>query len=169
MGLELTLAPEAADVDGTECYLLSTQVDSSSIGSLLEKSAEITGEDLTANQDVAMALSMLDGLNLNIEYYIDTATYLPVKIHMDLNGSDFSTIEALLSSAVGMAASEEAPESSVGLTVNDASLDIMMSYDTVSEITVPEDAVASAQPFDGAAVAEDVLAEAEAVTEAATE
>lgn len=74
MGLELTLAPEAADVDGTECYLLSTQVDSSSIGSLLEKSAEITGEDLTANQDVAMALSMLDGLNLNIEYYIDTAT-----------------------------------------------------------------------------------------------
>ena len=169
MGLELTLAPEAADVDGTECYLLSTQVDSSSIGSLLEKCAEITGEDLTANQDVAMALSMLDGLNLNIEYYIDTATYLPVKIHMDLNGSDFSTIEALLSSAVGMAASEEAPESSVGLTVNDASLDIMMSYDTVSEITVPEDAVASAQPFDGAAVAEDVLAEAEAVTEAATE
>ena len=67
MGLELTLAPEAADVDGTECYLLSTQVDSSSIGSLLEKSAEITGEDLTANQDEAMALSMLDGLNLNIE------------------------------------------------------------------------------------------------------
>ena len=82
-----------------------------------------------------------------------------------------------------MAAAEGAPESTVGLTVNDASLDIVMSYDTVSEITVPEEAVASAQSIDLAAEAEMTaelaeseaadlaaeVAETEAVTEAVTE
>lgn len=154
MGFELTLAPEAADVDGTECYLLSTTIDSSAIGTLLEKSAQITGQDLTNNQDVATALSVMEGIVLKIEYYVDTATFLPVKIHMDLNSSDFSTIESLLTSFAGMAASDEAPESTISLTVNDASLDMLMSYDTVSEITVPDEAVSSAQMIDGADVAQ---------------
>ncbi|MFR8548977.1 MAG: DUF6612 family protein [Lachnospiraceae bacterium] len=183
LGIELTLAPEAADVDGTECYLLTATIDSASISSLLEKTSAITGEDLTADEDIALALSVLDGIALNVEYYVDTTTFLPVKMHMDLNSSDFSTIEALLTSATGMAAAEGAPESTVGLTVNDASLDIVMSYDTVSEITVPEEAVASAQSIDLAAEAEMTaelaeseaadlaaeVAETEAVTEAVTE
>ncbi|MDO4323971.1 MAG: hypothetical protein Q4C61_15765 [Lachnospiraceae bacterium] len=140
-GLTFELAPEAADVDGTECYLLSTTIDSDSLNTLMQKSSEITGQDVTSDENVGMVLSMLTGLNLKLEYYIDTATYMPVKIHMDMNDSDFSVISTLLNAYLGSAASEDAPASTVELTVNDISLDMATNYGAAPEITVPQEAL----------------------------
>lgn len=140
-GLVFELAPEAADVDGVECYLLSTTMDSASISTILSKTSELTGEDLTADADVSMALSMLDGLKLNLEYYIDATTYLPVKVHMDMNGSDLSTINQLI--AASMASADSEGTTTTELVLNDLSIDMTTSFGAVDPITVPEEALAA--------------------------
>lgn len=140
-GLAFELAPEAADVDGTECYLLSTVIDADALNTLLQKAGEMTGQDLASDENVSMALSMLTGLQLKVEYYVDAATYLPVKIHMDMNGSDFSTLSTLLNASMGSIGSEDAPASTVELAVNDISLDMATSYGAAPEVTVPQEAL----------------------------
>lgn len=140
-GLSFTLAPEAADVDGTECYVLSTTMDSSTISTILSKTEELTGEDITSDSDVALALSFLDGLKINVDYYVDAATYLPVKIHMDMNDSDLSTLNQLL--AASLSSGDEESTTTTELVLNDVSLDMTTSYNNVDAISVPEEALAA--------------------------
>ena len=164
-GLNFELAPEAADVNGTECYLLTAVMDSSSFQTLIDKSAELTGEDLSSDDDVAMVLSMLDGIKLKFEYYVDTASYLPVKFHMDLNDSDMAAINQYAAMAMG----EMAEGSSVEIVLNDVSFDADMAYGAANDITVPAEALAAAEAGE-ADVLEDVVEDLEALeTEAVTE
>lgn len=138
-GLTFELASEPADFDGTECYLLSTVVDADSLGTIMEKVAELSGEDLTSDEDLATVLALMDGLKLNIEYYVDTATYIPVALHMDMNDSDLSILSSL---AQGYLGDEEG--TTIDLVLNDVSVDATMSYGTVDSITVPDEAIAAA-------------------------
>ncbi len=134
--LGFVLAPEAAEYHDTECYLLSTSLGTS----MLE---ELTGED----GDAAFVISLLDGICLKIDYYIDTETYLPAGFHLDLNDSDLTSLNSFLQSLLSQFDSEDA-ETSAALLLNDVSLDLTFSYGTVDSITVPQealDAVASGQ------------------------
>lgn len=142
LGIGFTLAPEAVDVDGTECYLLSASLDSTTFTSLLNKAAEITGQDIMGDGTIATALSLLDGLKINLEYYVGTEDYLTVKTHLDLNGSDFGALSELLSSTVG-SGSEDAAPTTMDLVLNDCSFDMISSYDSVEPITVPEEALSA--------------------------
>lgn len=162
-GLTFTLAPEAATVNGTECYELSTVIDSSTLDTVLKKVSELAGEDLTSDQDVAMAMQYLDGLKLNITYYVDAATYLPVSVTMDMNDSDLTVLNSLIASTL---ASEEG--TSAELVLNDFSINATTSYGDVAAITVPQeaiDAVAAGEATSLDDVAENLVADAE--TEAA--
>ena len=141
-GFEFTLAPEAADVDGTECYVLSTAIDADTFTTILDKAAVLTGEDLSEDESVAQALALLEGLKIDLEYYVDAATYLPVKMHMDMNDSDFSVIGQLAQSLMG--ASEDST-TTIDIVVNDISVDAAMAYNTVDAIEVPADAIAAVE------------------------
>ncbi len=140
-GLAFELAPEAADVNGTECYLISTTIDAASLQTILQKTGEITGQDLASDPNVTMGLSLLNGLKLNISYYVDAATYIPIKGHIDMNGSDFSLVSQMISGLLGSTASEDAPASTIELTVNDISMDLLMNYGEAQTITVPQEAL----------------------------
>lgn len=155
-GIAFELAPEAADVDGAECYLISTTIDATSFQTLLQKTEEITGQQITSDPDVSMVFSLLEGLKINLDYYVDAATYLPVKAHIDMNGSDFSLISQMINGILGATASDEAPASTVDLTVNDLSMDLSMNYGEAQTITVPQEALdaeasGAAQSADGLA------------------
>lgn len=147
LGIDFTLSQEAVDVDGTECYELSTVVDSSTFSKVLEKASSLYGQDLSENETVSMAMELLDGLYINISYYIDTASYLPVSMHVDMNDSDLSVLEALASSYVtSMMGSEE--ELSVSITINDLSVDVATEYNTITEIVIPDEALYSGYSTD---------------------
>lgn len=166
-GLTFELAPEAADVDGTECYLLTTTIDKDTFATMINKTAELTGEAVPT-EELNMVLAYFDGLKINVSYYVDVATYLPVSMHMDMNGSDLSTLNSLLATSMG----EAAEGTSMELVMNDCSIDASVAYGNVEPITVPQealDAVAS-----GAAASVDVDevmegAESEMLAEAETE
>ncbi|MCD7746383.1 MAG: hypothetical protein LUI13_14070 [Lachnospiraceae bacterium] len=146
-GLDFELASEAIDYEGTECYLLSTIIDSSNLSTLIEKSEELvedlTGEELLDEEDtdtLDYMLSYLDGLQINIDYYVDAETYLPVAFHMDLNNSDLTVLNDYLAAMLG-AYDDEEYTTTVNIVLNDLSMDYTMSYDDVEEITVPEEAL----------------------------
>lgn len=171
-GLTFTLAPEAATVNDTECYQLTTVIDSTTLDTVLNKVSELAGEDLTADEDVATAMQYLDGLKLNVIYYVDAATYLPVSMTMDMNDSDLTVLNSLIASAL---ASEDG--TSAELVLNDFSINATTSYGDVAAITVPQeaiDAVAAGEATSLDDVAENLVADAETeaaevMTEAVTE
>lgn len=167
MGLVFELAPEAADVNGTECYLLTTTINADTLNTLMQKSSELTGQELPDEAALDTVLSMLDGLNLNLSYYVDAATYLPVSIHMDMDGSDLSALNALISSYIASMASEEAPASSVELVINTLALDMTCDYSAAPEITVPEEALAAEESGETESL-EDAAAAVESVLESET-
>lgn len=173
MGLVFELAPEAADVNGTECYLLSTTITADTLQTMLQKVSELTGQELPDAASLDSVLSMLEGLNLNLAYYVDTATYLPVSIHMDLDGSDLTALNTLINALVASAASEEAPASTAELVINQFAIDMTCDYSAVPEITVPEEALAAeesgeAQSLEDAAAAVESALESETVAESET-
>ncbi len=142
-GLNFELAPEAADVNGTECYLLSCTIDSNTLNTIMQKVSETTGQDLTADENVSLVLNMLSGIVMNIEYYVDASTYLPAKMHMDLNGSDLGMISSLVSQMVAGATAEGAASTTVELVLNDCSVDATISYNSVDQIVIPDEVLAA--------------------------
>lgn len=160
-GLNFELAPEAADVNGTECYLISGKIDSATLGTIMQKTSEMTGEDLTADENVSLALSLLDGIVLNIEYYVDASTYLPAKMHMDLNGSDLGGISSLVSQMVAGASTEDAASTTVELVLNDCSVDVTIAYNGVDEIVIPDEVLAAPNADVDVSSIADVAVEAE--------
>lgn len=139
-GIAFELAPEAADANGTECYLLST---TDTLNTLIQKASEKSGQDLSADENVSTILALLTGIQINLEYYIDAETYLPVRMHMDLNDSDLSIINQIIAASMNGMVSEDAADSSVELVLNDLSAEVSTFYDGVDEIVVPEEALAA--------------------------
>lgn len=142
LGIDFTLAPEAKENDGAECYQLAAVLDSSTFAAVLDKTSELAGQDLSADESFASAMQLLEGLKVNLSYDIDTETFLPETMHLDLNDSDLSVIEELVSSYLTAAMGSEEPLS-IKITLNDASLDAVSSYNTVTEIIVPDEALAA--------------------------
>lgn len=142
LGIEFSLAPEAVENGETECYQLSTTLDAAAFSTLLTKLSELSGQDLSANESVILAMKLLDGLKINLSYDIDTTTFLPVSIHLDLNDSELSTVEELLSSYLNSAIGGDEPLT-VGISLNDVSVDAVTTYNTVSEIIVPDEALSA--------------------------
>lgn len=158
-GLTFELAPEAAEVDGKECYLLTAVIDKDALNTLINKSSELTGEDLSSDTDVATALAYMDGISMKIQYYVDTTTYLPVSMHMDLNDSDLTNLNALLAGAL---ASSSDDTSTAELVLNDLSFDISCTYGDAVDITVPDEAIQAAQDVENPVTSiEDAVGEIE--------
>ncbi len=162
-GITFELAPEAADVNGTECYVLTTSLDSDTISTILNKVTELAGEAAVSQDDLDLATSYmtyLNGLKMNLEYYVDAATYVPVSMHIDMNGSDLSALNSLLGLAMG-----GSEGTSVELQLNVFSIDCTMSYDDVTEITVPQEALDAVASGEATSV-NDIVSELEDAAEA---
>jgi FlaG/FlaF family flagellin (archaellin) len=158
-GIEFELAPEAEDVDGTECYLLTTVIDSDTFGTILSKTSELTGQDIGSDEDVQAVLDMMDGIKIRMDYYVDAATYYPVKFHMDMNDSDMTALNQYAAMALG--ALEDG--TTVTIDLNDISFDAVLAYGDANDITVPEEALESAVEVDSSEVLEEVADDLEVV------
>ncbi|MCD7884603.1 MAG: hypothetical protein LUI87_12990 [Lachnospiraceae bacterium] len=154
-GITFDLASEAADYNGTECYLLSTVIDSANITTILDKAEELAGEELTEeagldDETMDMILELLDGLQIKIEYYVDTATYLPAGMHIDLNDTDMTAINTFATEMLSAYFDSEDSDTTttIEIILNDTSMDYSVSYEDAVEITVPQeayDAIASGE------------------------
>jgi len=147
--VELTLADAAVDVNGTECYELSAALTAEDIPALYEYVAQTVAAmdaeaaaELPSSEELQSVLPYLQGLVVNMTLDIDTATSLPVRMHMDMDGSDWSILEPVLASAMDLV-DEEGNPMDLSLTFNTFSIDTAFDYTSEVTITVPEEALAT--------------------------
>lgn len=152
MPIEFTLGSQPADVNGKECYALTSVLTWEDVKNVISYSTEaakalvqqaggdpdeLDTEELTG--EIASLDQYLNGLTANLEIDVDTETYKAQKAHLDLNGSDWSALGGVLSESMGLTDDEGNPMS-VNLSVSNAALDITYDYDTPVSVNVPEEA-----------------------------
>ncbi|EET58456.1 hypothetical protein BRYFOR_09613 [Marvinbryantia formatexigens DSM 14469] len=165
--------PDGVELDwdvteNSDSYTLSTALMFSQFMPLVEASLESAGESMDS-----IVEALMDSLGMNLSYTLDKESSLPVTMHMDFNNSDLSIFDGLITSimAESMTTDGETDSSDMQcrLILNDLSIDAAYTYDDVTEITVPADALAT-EITDPSEELQDVLDEAiEDSSEAASE
>ena len=131
------LASAPIELNGKECYELSAVVPWNDVYLVAQSYLEqVAGAD-TASQLEAYG-SLLSGLNITMTIYVNTESFLPEYVHVDLNDSDWSAIGALVSSMFGT--DENGNPFEVELKVNATDIDVTYDYSTAVEIVLPEEA-----------------------------
>ncbi len=162
---ELSDEPLTLD-DGTECYLLTTTLDWDALTELVnwavEKSEAATAEvsedetedingDAVSTLQTYMSIFGLvaSDLQINVSYAVDTETYLPKYVLIDMDGSDWSNalLTQTIASVLGLA-DEDGSANDVTITVDELYMDILYDYEAEVDVTVPEDVKAQAQELE---------------------
>ncbi len=136
-GMNFTLASEAVEDNGTECYLLSTVLDASELEPYLTEAGVPSDQELYSGFTLEDLYDVLDGIRLNLDCYVDALSYLPVRVHLDLNDSDLTSLNSVLDSLAQ--AFDNDASSTIEIVLNDISLDLQLSYNSVSAISVPQE------------------------------
>ena len=139
------LADAPVTANGKECYELSASLTLDELVLLVSPyldsvNAGVSGEDLQAYA------SMLPGLQFNFVLDVDTASFRPIAMHLDCDGSDWSAIAATISMIMTMnGVSSEGDESvpQITLDVRTLSMDVVYDYDSPVEITLPAEAASA--------------------------
>ena len=164
--VEFALADDTVDVNGHECYQLTTSMTWAELKEVVTTAldaakAELPEEQAESFEQIDQALGMADmfvgGLVLNMEIDVDTQSYLPQRAHLDLAGSDWTVLAALFAQSAGLT-NEDGSLMNVDINVNSLYLDYIYDYETPVDVTVPEEAIAA--EANGVTLDEDALADA---------
>ncbi len=167
MPLTYTLGSEPVDVNGTECYQLLTtmtwddvkniinwsidQVDLNALADGDESVAEQEDDIQDSLSEVKSALAMVDpyaaGLQMNFEVDVDTTTYLPMRAHLDMDGSDWSNLVMIAGSMMHMT-NDDGSAMKLDLTVNDLFIDYIYNYTDAVVAPVPDNVKSQAVESD---------------------
>lgn len=144
-----SLGKEAVDVNGTSCYQLLYTVTYDDLSDLIADAMSASGETMS-EEDAAMLALVMNGLVFNVEVDVDAATYLPMRMHMDMDGSDLSGINSLLSIVMASSSTDESVSMpDIELNISDLYLEAVYDYSTPVEVTVPDEALQAKDSTDG--------------------
>lgn len=148
--ITFTLADEAVDVNGKECYELTSSLTPDDLVALVQYAAkyagDIAGEEVPVTEEdiesVAAMASYIQGLLLNITLDVDAETYQAMRCRIDLDGTDWTAIAPIIASFMDMTDEEGAPYT-LNITANSLYLEYVYNYDEPVAIEVPEEALAA--------------------------
>lgn len=122
-------------------YDLGMKIAYADLMPIIQKAIEAESDQLPEGYEEIMDTisGVLGGLTMNYVMGINKDTYQLETIHMDMNDSDLSGLNQVISSILASSGQNVAVE----LTANNFSVDATCSYNDVSEITVPADALAT--------------------------
>ena len=135
------LADENAECNGKSCYLLST---SKTFADMLEISKgymDILGQNQPSEEDLQMAQQFTQGLVFNFKYWVDKETNLPAAFEFNMDGSDYSVIQELLSQSQMFGTDEEGNAYPVTLNVKALSFVMNFDYEGAVDTTIPAEAL----------------------------
>lgn len=133
---ELSLSPEASDVNGFPCYHVILTLTYDDIEPLLTQIMETTGEEMDSDA-LALATLALNGLKLNAEMDIDADSYLIRKIHIDMDGSDLTGFNVILAYAMAQNGDDGMDVPEVNIDISNLYIDYTYDYETPVEISIP--------------------------------
>ena len=147
-----TLADATVECEGKECYQLTADLTVEDIlnvyQAIIEQYGDQLPEEVTSQipdaETLSMFGSMLSGLNIHVEMDVDTETYLPVRLYVDTEGSDWVTLGAVVGMMMGGGESEDGSLPNIDLNVNTLYMQCIYDYETPVDIVVPEEVLSVA-------------------------
>lgn len=141
LGGDITLDWAVEETDAE--YVLATQLAFSDMMPLIEDALAVSGEEI-AEEELLMVESILGSFVMNISYTLDKETKAALSAHVDFNDSDMTIVNQLVSMAMASSmASEDGTVPEMAIVLNDFSMDMAYTYDDVTEIVIPEEALAA--------------------------
>ena len=136
----MTLAPEAVNVNGVDCYEIAQTVDGETFFSILNEVMKAMPQNTGIDESSLSAVQMLlGGLKLDAVTDCSVEDFTPVYASVDLSGSDFSMIGQMFGAM--MPTSEEGA-SAPQIDVNVNALNMTMNYEEVpAQIEIPAEAL----------------------------
>ncbi len=163
LGINFDLASAPVDVNGTECYQLTTQLGWDDLKNVLNKSVEMAanlGSEEVTEEQLQEVMSQLDQIEpigslfkVNVELDVATDTYLPMGAKIDLVDSDWASLAALVGPMMGIE-NEDGTAADVELNVAALGMDFTYDYNTPVSVTVPDEAVNNAVEADPSELAD---------------
>ena len=134
---KLTLAEETEKVNDVECYKLTGTLTGDDLMEIMEKQEKENGESdsesATAELESVMGEdSDMSWLKMDLTFYVDKKTKLPVSMEFDFANSDMSKIAEMLGASLGA-------ELEVELKAANMSIDYY-DFGKVDKIEIPDDA-----------------------------
>lgn len=141
----MQIAPQSVNVNGRECYQLTADLSGDVLSRMFSDAIAASGQEMD-DMSLQMAQAVMAGLNVRIESGIDAQTFLPVSGHIDMDGSDFTSIEQLLLSFVA----GEQSGMSARLDVTRLGADFTFQCNEPVTIEPPQEALNAAADIDDA-------------------
>lgn len=153
--ISFELADGTVEVNGTECYELVSTLGIEDIinivNAAVEKAGDVIPEGTMPDEEtMAMVTSLLSGLKLNVAMDVDAESYLPIRLYMDMAGSDWVTLGAMIGGMMGLT-NEDGSLMSISLDVNDLYLEYLYDYSTPVTVEIPQEVIDSATDMGSAA------------------
>lgn len=149
LGSDVALDWNVEETD--DSYILSAKLAFSDLMPLINTAMESSGQTV-GEEEMAIVESLLGSFVMNMSYDLDKETKAAKTCHIDFNDSDLTALNEMISAMMG--ASEDA-SAQMAIALNDFSMDMTFTYDDVTEITIPEEAL-NAETVDVNELAEEV-------------
>ncbi len=170
MPVTYELADEMTEVNGIECYTVTSTITAEDFINLysyvMEKAGDAIPEEAASTmptaEDLEMVTSVLAGLKVNLELDIAADTFKPIRMYMDTEGSDWTMIAAVFASMTGMT-KEDGTLMSVDLDVKSLFMEAVYDYEAEVAVTVPDEVKEAAQEVDMNELAQELEGVAEMV------
>ncbi len=138
--VEFTLSDQPVTVNGVSCYELTSTID----GSLFSENQQLI-DTLFSMQDMdetsmLLVYYMLDGINIDISYYVAVDTNLPVQVLVDFSETDLSILSQLIELSMSLE-SDSSAETSFDFSLDSALITINIDTDNLPTVTVPQEAL----------------------------
>ncbi len=139
-----TLGDGTVDVNGHSCYAVLSTLTGEDLINLVKFAAEAAGEaaEELPTEELDQIAPLLSAVVVNMEIDVDTETYYPMHMHIDLEDSDWTTLAAVFAQFADLT-NEDGSLMTVNLDVSALYLDYTYDYDAAVEVTVPEEAIAA--------------------------
>ncbi len=137
-----TLAPEAVNVNGVDCYEISQTVDGQTFFDIMTEVMKAMPQNAGIDTSSLSVLQMvLGGIKMDTVTDCAVEDFAPVYASVDLSGSDFSMIGQMFGAM--MPTSDEGAEAPQ-ISVNVNALNMTMNFEEVpDQIEIPADALAA--------------------------
>lgn len=153
--ISFELADGTVEANGVECYALVTTLGIEDImnvfNAAVEKAGDVIPEGTMPDEEtMAMITSLLGGLKLNFEMDVDTETYMPIRLYLDMEGSDWVTLGAMIGGMMGLT-NEDGTLMSISLDVNKLYIEYLYDYSVPVTVEVPQEVIDGATDLGSAA------------------
>lgn len=121
------------EVNGEGCYELASTLTFNDVMKAAEKINPDISEEYEETLDSdELTKSVLDALKLSIRYYVGQ-DYVPTRVEVDLNDSDFTVINDIIVASLG-------EEGDYSVDISNVSFVADLAYDTIDSVSIAEEA-----------------------------